>query len=144
MVEADSDMADKNITIINQVNQLEFLAHAVEVISNEWDIPFNIALNLNLVLEELVTNIIFYGYDNTDEHEIKIDLSYKNKMIKVQIEDDGRQFDPLQAPEPNTEEIVEDRKIGGLGIHFVRTLMDDINYQRLDNKNRLTLTKQII
>lgn len=137
-------MADKNICIVNQINQLEYLAHAVEEISGEWNIPLNIALNLNLVLEELVTNIIFYGYDDKDEHEIKINFSYKNKIIKVQIEDDGRQFDPLQAPEPNIDKTIEERNIGGLGIHFVRKLMDDINYQRLDNKNRLTLTKQII
>ena len=137
-------MADKNITIINQVTQLEYLAHALEQISGEWNIPMKIALNLNLVLEELVTNIIFYGYEDKDEHEININLSYKNNTIKVQIEDDGRQFDPLQVPEPDIEKTVEDRKIGGLGIHFVRTIMDDVNYLRLGNKNRLTMTKHII
>ena len=144
MVKAYSQMADKNITIINHLDQLEYLAHVLEEISGEWNIPMKIALNLNLVLEELVTNIIFYGYEDKDEHEININLSYKNNTIKVQIEDDGRQFDPLQVPEPDIEKTVEDRKIGGLGIHFVRKIMDDINYLRLDNKNRLTLTKRII
>jgi serine/threonine-protein kinase RsbW len=137
-------MADKNITIINQLDQLEYLADTMEMISGEWDIPMNIALNLNLVLEEVVTNIIFYGYDDKDEHEININLSYKDNIIKVRIEDDGREFDPLQAPEPDMEKTIEESKIGGLGIHFVRTIMDDINYLRLDNKNRLTLTKHII
>ena len=137
-------MADKNICIINQLDQLDHLAHSLEEISDEWKIPLNIALNLNLVLEELVTNIIFYGYEDKDEHEIRINLSYKNNTIKVQIEDDGRQFDPLQAPEPDTEKSIEERKIGGLGIHFVRTIMDDVNYLRLGNKNRLTMTKHII
>ena len=137
-------MADKNITIINQLEQLEYLADTMELISGEWDIPMNIALNLNLVLEEVVTNIIFYGYDDKDEHEININLSYKDNIIKVQIEDDGREFDPLQAPEPDKEKTIEESKIGGLGIHFVRTIMDDINYLRLGNKNRLTLTKHII
>ncbi len=137
-------MADKNITIINQLDQLEYLTHTIEEISGEWKIPLNIALNLNLVLEELVTNIIFYGYEDKDEHEIKINLSYKDNTIKVQIEDDGREFNPLQVPKPNTEKTIEDRKIGGLGIHFVRTIMDDINYLRLDNINRLTMNKLII
>ena len=144
MVKAYSQMADKNITIINHLDQLEYLAHVLEEISGEWNIPMKIALNLNLVLEELVTNIIFYGYEDKDEHEININLSYKNNTIKVQIEDDGRQFDPLQVPEPDIEKTVEDRKIGGLGIHFVRTIMDDVNYLRLGNKNRLTMTKHII
>ena len=144
MVKAYQHMADKNICIINQLDQLDHLAHSLEEISDEWKIPLNIALNLNLVLEELVTNIIFYGYEDKDEHEIRINLSYKNNTIKVQIEDDGRQFDPLQAPEPDTEKSIEERKIGGLGIHFVRTIMDDVNYLRLGNKNRLTMTKHII
>ena len=144
MVKAYSQMADKNITIINHLDQLEYLAHVLEEISGEWNIPMKIALNLNLVLEELVTNIIFYGYDDKDKHEININLTYKDNIIKVQIEDDGKQFDPLQAPEPDIEKTVEDRKIGGLGIHFVRTIMDDVNYLRLGNKNRLTMTKHII
>ncbi len=137
-------MADKNITISNKVEQLEYLANTLEMISGKWHIPMNIALNLNLVLEEVVTNIIFYGYEDKNEHEININLSYKNKIIKVQIEDDGREFNPLQFPEPDMGKSIEESKIGGLGIHFVRKIMDDINYLRLDNKNRLTLTKHII
>ncbi len=137
-------MSDKNITIINQLEQLEYLSNTMEMISVEWNIPMSIVLNLNLVLEELVTNIIFYGYEDRDKHEINIKLSYRDKIIKVQIEDDGREFDPLQVPEPTKEKTIEESKIGGLGIHFVRKIMDDITYLRLDNKNRLTLTKLII
>ena len=137
-------MAVKNITIINQLDQLEYVANIMELISEEWNIPTNIALSLNLVLEELVTNIIFYGYNDNDEHKININLSYVDKIIKVEIEDDGKEFDPLQLPVPALSKTIEESKIGGLGIHFVRKIMDDITYQRLGNKNRLTLTKQII
>ena len=136
-------MDEKKITISNQLDQLEILANVLESISGEWDIPMNAALNLNLVLEELITNIIFYGYNDTNEHEINIYLSYHDKIVQIQIEDDGKEFNPLSYAEPDTDLSLDDRKIGGLGIHFVRKIMDDITYLRSDNKNILTMTKAI-
>ena len=137
-------MAEKVITISNQITQLEVLANAMENISEEWDIPMNISLSLNLVLEELVTNIIFYGYDDKNDHEIIIGLSYDNNIMQLQIEDDGREFNPLLMAEPDLDVAIENRKIGGLGIHFVRKIMDDIIYVRSENKNILTMKKNIV
>jgi anti-sigma regulatory factor (Ser/Thr protein kinase) len=136
-------MLEKNITIINQVEQLEELAGILETVSEEWDIPMKVSLNLNLVLEELITNIIFYGYDDKNEHRIFIRLYKKDNEIEIQIEDDGKEFNPLLAAEPDIDESIENRKIGGLGIHFVRKIMDGMNYRRSDDKNILTLTKNI-
>ena len=136
-------MLEKNITIINQVEQLEELAGILETVSEEWDIPMKVSLNLNLVLEELITNIIFYGYDDKNEHLIYIRLYKKDNEIEIQIEDDGKEFNPLLVAEPDIDESIENRKIGGLGIHFVRKIMDDMNYRRSDGKNILTLTKNI-
>lgn len=137
-------MAEKVITISNQITQLEVLANAMENISEEWDIPMNISLSLNLVLEELVTNIIFYGYDDKNDHEISISLSYDNNIMQLQIEDDGREFNPLLMAEPDLDVAIENRKIGGLGIHFVRKIMDDIIYVRSESKNILTMKKNIV
>ncbi|HNY07410.1 MAG TPA: ATP-binding protein, partial [Bacteroidales bacterium] len=136
-------MLEKNITIVNQVEQLEELAGILETVSEEWDIPMKVSLNLNLVLEELITNIIFYGYDDTNEHLIYIRLYKKDNEIEIQIEDDGKEFNPLLVAEPDIDESIENRKIGGLGIHFVRKIMDSMNYRRSDGKNILTLTKNI-
>lgn len=137
-------MYKKSITIINQIAQLEILAHTLEKISFEWNISMDIILNINLVLEELVTNIIFYGYDDNNEHVINIDLSYGNKTLKMKIEDDGREFNPLLAVEPEAVRTIENSRIGGLGIHFVRKIMDKISYKRSNNKNSLTLIKNIV
>ncbi len=136
-------MLEKNITIVNQVEQLEELAGILETVSEEWDIPMKVSLNLNLVLEELITNIIFYGYDDKNEHLIYIRLYKKDNEIEIQIEDDGKEFNPLLVAEPDIDESIENRKIGGLGIHFVRKIMDSMNYRRSDGKNILTLTKNI-
>ena len=64
--------------------------------------------------------------------------------MQIQIEDDGKEFNPLSYAEPDTDLSLDDRKIGGLGIHFVRKIMDDITYIRSDNKNILTLKKNIV
>jgi anti-sigma regulatory factor (Ser/Thr protein kinase) len=136
-------MFEEKLTIIYQISQLEELARFFEEISDEWELPMSASLNLNLVLEELVTNIIFYGYEDQNKHEITIVVILDNKLINIQLEDDGKEFDPLSIPEPDINLAIEDRKIGGLGIHFVRKIMDKIDYKRLDNRNILTLSKNI-
>jgi len=61
----------------------------------------------------------------------------------VEVEDDGRQFNPLELPEPDLEKKLEERPIGGLGIHLVRNLMDELEYRRTHNKNILIMKKKI-
>ena len=136
-------MFEKKLTIINQITQLEELARFFEEISDEWDLPMAASLNLNLVLEELVTNIIFYGYEDQNIHEITIHLFLDNNLINIRLEDDAKEFNPLLIPEPDINLAIEDRKIGGLGIHFVRKIMDKIDYKRQDNRNILSLSKDI-
>lgn len=136
-------MTDKNITIVNQLAQLDEVARVIEIQSDEWGIPMSLSLNLNLVLEELITNIIFYGYDDKNEHKISIRLSKDDEIIRIQLEDDGKEFNPLLLTAPDIDGSIEDRKIGGLGIFFVRKIMDDITYLRSEGRNILTLTKKI-
>ncbi len=128
---------------MNQISQLEVLARFFEEVSDEWDLPMSASLNLNLVLEEMVTNIIFYGYEDQNTHEITILVALDNNLINIQLEDDAKEFNPLLIAEPDINQTIEDRKIGGLGIHFVRKIMDRIEYKRLYNRNILTLSKNI-
>lgn len=136
-------MEAKKLSISNRLDQLEVIAAVLESLADEWSIPMNVSLNLNLVIEELVTNIIFYGYDDTNEHLIDIELSLNEKTVQIKITDDGKAFNPLLNSEPDTGLSIENRKIGGLGIHFVRKIMDDITYTRTGNKNILELTKTL-
>jgi anti-sigma regulatory factor (Ser/Thr protein kinase) len=101
---------------------------------------------LNLVLlaiEELVTNCIQYGYDDSEEHTVVIVLSMSESNLTMNVIDDGHPFDPLRSPPPNLSLDIQDRPIGGLGIHLLRQLADHIEYERRDGTNRLTLTKQL-
>lgn len=137
-------MKEKTISIVNQIEQIEELARVLETLSDEWSLPTDLMLSMNLVLEELISNIIFYGYEDKSEHKIIIRFLLEGGIFQMQIEDDAVEFNPLQAAEPDIDEPIEKRKIGGLGIHFVRKLTDKVIYERTDNKNILTLTKSIM
>ncbi len=98
---------------------------------------------IKLVLDELSSNIINYGYGDGDSGEIEIELTSGPETITIDITDDGQPFDPLtEGPPPDTESALEDRPLGGLGIHLVRTLVDKADYQREGGKNRMTLVKR--
>lgn len=93
----------------------------------------------NLAIEEMVTNILNYGYDDTMVHEILLRVEVLPQRLLLMIEDDGHEFNPLNAPEPDVNLPIERRTPGGLGIHLVRKLADEMRYERRDGRNRLTI-----
>ena len=93
----------------------------------------------NLAIEEMGTNIVKYAYDDTAVHEILLRLEFHPETLLLVIEDDGHEFNPLAAPDPDTHLPAEQRAPGGLGIHLVRKLAAKMGYQRRDGRNRLTI-----
>ncbi len=98
---------------------------------------------ISLAIEELVTNCIKYGYDDAGEHMIDIELSVADHRLTMVVVDDGHPFDPLSVPPPDLSLAIEDRPIGGLGIHMLRELADSMTYERRAATNRLTLVKRL-
>jgi len=98
-------------------------------------------LDTQLAVEEAVTNVIVHGYAGKDG-EIVITCHITTRLVEVQIEDTAPPFNPLSIPEPDINENVEDRKIGGLGVFLLRQVMDDIIYRYEDGKNILVLVKK--
>ena len=96
-----------------------------------------------LAIEELLINCIDYGYDDSNEHTIVIDLSIDEQNLKMTVIDDGHLFDPLTALTPDFSLEVQQRPVGGLGIHLLRQLADHVAYERRGNTNRTTLTKRL-
>lgn len=104
-----------------------------------------LSFNINLVLEELVTNVINYAYPSTEEHSFSVTADGEaGGVLTLQIIDDGVPFDPLnEAPEVDVTLGVEERPVGGLGIFIVKQIMDEVSYSRTDGKNILTLQKNL-
>lgn len=136
-------MPSLTLRIRNHFDELPALAETVERFLQEHSAGTDAVFAANLALEELVTNIVKYGYDDTDEHEIAIDLDIKNGVLHLSISDDGHPFNPFDQPEPDTTRPAEEREIGGLGIHFVRNMLDTHAYERRDGRNVVTLTKAL-
>ena len=128
----------------NDLAELERLAAAVGGFCQAEALPDEVAFHLNLVLEELVSNVVSYGYDDGGApHAISVHLVREDSGVAVEVIDDGRPFDPLSVPEPDVEASLEDRPVGGLGVHFLRTMMRDLHYRREHGRNHLTFRKPL-
>jgi serine phosphatase RsbU (regulator of sigma subunit)/anti-sigma regulatory factor (Ser/Thr protein kinase) len=137
------EMAEElEIKVINKLSELGRLSQALEAFGERHGLAPRIVHDLNLALEETLTNIISYGYLDNREHEIKLRLTAQPGEITAEVEDDGQPFNPLESPEPDIGKVVEQRPVGGLGIHLVRKLMDTLRYERLGATNRLTMKKK--
>ena len=89
-------------------------------------------------------NVISYGGDSSHKPRITLHLSQQNDLLSMEISDDGIAYDPLTAPPPDLESDLDDRPIGGLGVHLVRELMDNVSYRYKDGRNHLLVTKTLI
>lgn len=101
-----------------------------------------IAFAVNVSVDELLTNTISYGYDDSDGHRIEMTVWMEGSVLVIEISDDAKPYDPTAAPHPDIDAPIEKRPIGGLGVHFVRALMDSFRYRRTDGRNVVTLTRE--
>ena len=123
----------------NDIQQIPTLAEWVE-----WlHIPEHLNMPINLALEEVVSNVMLYAYPKEKSGHVLVESWRWENNIFFSISDSGIPFDPTQQETVDTTLSAEERTIGGLGIHLVRNLMDDIQYRREDNKNILTLMKKL-
>jgi anti-sigma regulatory factor (Ser/Thr protein kinase) len=99
--------------------------------------------DLNIVLDEVVSNAIAHGYEAGVPGEIVVRLRRRRREVVAEVEDDGRPFDPLQAPPPDLSAPLAERRVGGLGLHFVRNLMDQVSYARVGTRNILKMLKNL-
>ena len=97
---------------------------------------------VNLALEEIIANVMAYGFPDDHPFYCRVAVSLEGGTLKAAIEDGGLAYDPLfQAPTPDLTLDVDEPPSGGLGVFFVKTLLDEVKYERLDNLNRITLAK---
>ena len=127
----------------NRLSELETLNKKIDTFGVQVGLPNKCIFEIRLILEELFTNITYYGYRDDKDHWVNVSMSCENDIMTIQIEDDGIPFNPLEFKKPNLKCAVEDREIGGLGIHLVKHYIKDCVYERRGNKNILILKKTI-
>lgn len=131
-----------DLAIRNDVAELPILRAALDRIGAEFSIPSRPLLQLQVVLDEMVSNVIKYAWPEGGAHEARVRITVRVDGIEVEIVDDGRMFDPLRAPVPAELPAGHRPRPGGVGIHMVKQLVDGCDYARIDGHNHLTLTKR--
>jgi serine/threonine-protein kinase RsbW len=133
----------KEIKIKNHVEELEKVNQFVEEICEELGLDMELQMNLNLVLEEMVSNVIFYAYPKGTPEEIELAAESDGKELTFVLSDSGIEFDPTAKEDADPDVNPMDRDIGGMGIYIVKNIMNKVTYQRLEGKNLLTMQKKI-
>ncbi|MBP2230373.1 anti-sigma regulatory factor (Ser/Thr protein kinase) [Azospirillum agricola] len=139
-------MGDRlDLVLRNDLGELERLAAAVDDFAERNGLSPALAFALNLCLDELVTNTVSYGYgaDGTDgRRSIRLRVECDEAEVRAELEDDAAAFDPFhEAPPPDLEGDIDERRVGGLGVFLVRQSMDRVAYRRAGDRNIVTLAK---
>ena len=133
-----------SLTLVNQLSEVSKIAGFVEAFGEVEGLGPEVVFNLNLALDEVVTNVIRYAHDDDGrEHPIVVRLSLERGVLTAEVEDDGRPFNPLEKPAPDLSKTIDERPIGGLGIFLVRSVMSSVEYRREDGRNVLTMRKDL-
>ena len=127
----------------NRLSELETLNKKIDTFGVQVGLPNKCIFELRLILEELFTNITYYGHRDDSDHWVKVSMSCENDIMTIQIEDDGIPFNPLDLEKPHLHCDLKDRDIGGLGIYFVKHYTKECVYERRGNNNVLILKKTI-
>jgi anti-sigma regulatory factor (Ser/Thr protein kinase) len=106
-------------------------------------VPANTRRNLNVALDELLANVLSHGMAGRDGGSVTVEVDLDQESLTLTLTDDGPPFDPFGQADPDTTLSVDDREIGGLGVHIVRRLVDDVSYERRDGRNVVTLVKRL-
>ncbi|HEY4142335.1 MAG TPA: ATP-binding protein [Pseudolabrys sp.] len=126
------------IGVTNTLGDIPRANKRISTFCSERDIPAKLLNRFSLSLDEVLTNIITHGIGDNGEREITVRIDVGGGYLSAIVSDDGKPFDPLSLPAPDIHAPIEERKVGGLGVHLLRTLMDKVDYRRTGDRNELS------
>jgi sigma-B regulation protein RsbU (phosphoserine phosphatase) len=138
-----TDLHRLELKIVNRLEEITRVNDAINSFAARHGMDTKMRRQLNVVFDELLNNTISYGYEDEDEHEIELTIAVSGGRLYATISDDGKPFNPFDSAAPDTDLAVEDRPIGGLGVHLVRNVMDRVSYERRGENNVVLLEKQL-
>ena len=137
----NNNIIQKAITLTNDVQEVPRLNAFVDEVCEEHGCDMETTMRMNLAIEEAVVIVIDYAYPPDTVGSVDIKVTTDDNHMEFVISDSGTPFDPTKKEDVDISLPVEERRIGGLGIHLVKQLMDKISYERKDGRNVLTLIK---
>lgn len=137
-------MADPlRVSMPARLSEVRELSSMVEAFGDAHGLPDPKVFVINLALDELITNIVMHGLEDAGAVRIDITLQVEEGTLSLVVEDNGNPFDPTRDAEPDTSSALQERPIGGLGLHLVKSFADRIAYDFVDGKNRLTVEHKL-
>ena len=135
----------KTLLLKNDIHELSTMNQFLEEAGEEMGLGPALVMSLNLVMEEAVSNIIFYAYekDSVVEDAVDITMTLEDNILSIVLKDHGVAFDPTAKEDPDITLSAEDRQIGGLGIFLIKKIMDDVSYERTEGQNIFIMKKNI-
>ena len=133
----------ETLRLANDLADIPRVMVAFEEFCNRQGIADAAVPGVNVALDEVLTNVVSYAFEDGAAHEIYIELEAQDQRLIIDVKDDGRPFDPLSAAGPELSDDIDERPIGGLGIHFVRSILDKVSYRRSDGWNVMTMEKAL-
>jgi anti-sigma regulatory factor (Ser/Thr protein kinase) len=130
------------VTIRNDIGDLVLVRDALKRFGVEHAVGPKTLTQLQVTLDEIVSNIIKYAWPAGGAHELSVRMSAEADSVCIEVIDDGRPFDPRSVPAPHPNTTRRRARPGGLGIHMVRQLVDEIAYRRTDDRNHVLVTKR--
>jgi len=131
----------RTIVLKNDITDIPQLSAFIDAFAEEAGLDFSLTMSLNLAIEEAVVNVMLYAYPQGMQGKVNLSAEAEGTDVKFVLSDTGKPFDPTEKKEVDTTLEVEDRPIGGLGIHLVRQIMDKVEYKYTDGMNVLTMYK---
>ena len=131
------------LQLSNNQPEIRNLSNRFDIFAKDNELADKVIHDVQLALDEVVTNIVEYGYDDDDKHFIDIKFILNEQSLKIIIIDDANPYNILDKENPDTSLSFDDKPIGGLGIYLVKHLMTNIDYDYRDGKNHLLLTKSL-
>ena len=133
----------RQLTFKNEEQELSRVAAFMEGVCDELQLDMHVAMKLQVAMEEMVTNVIFYAYPEGTSADITLTAESDGKEVAFVLSDTGKPFDPTAKEDADLDVNPMDREQGGMGILIVKNIMNEVSYQRLGDINQLTMKKKL-
>lgn len=137
-------MTERRTIVPSAAAQLPALNQFLQEFWSAFGLPAAEAFAFELALEEVFMNVVMHGSPAGPAPQVEVSLALVDGGLTLTVEDDGPPFDPLALPPPDVAASLDERRIGGLGVHLVRQMMDAVSYSRAGARNRLSMTKHLV
>ena len=132
-----------SIVVVNERREIPRIGERLAEFGDTCGLSPDDVASVNLAIDELLSNVINHAYDDAETHHIQLTVSVAGDLLTLSIDDEGKAFNPIEAPMPDLDLPIEKRPVGGLGIFLVKSMADTLEYRREHGHNILTLTKKL-